>query len=186
MPKIAVLGVFLLTAVFAPAASAQDLERFFGAYVGSGTSVDAKSGETGARDLDVTIEPYKDDGFTISSITIVREDGSDRTDPNIRRRAVEESFLPSQDIENIYIVAPRGSLFEKAELPNPLRGEPMRWAAVDGDTLSLHSLGITETGRLEIQIFHRTLTETGMDVTFSRMQDEEVMVRVNGNLVRTE
>ena len=107
MPKIAVLGAFILAATFAEAASAQQLEPFFGAYVGSGSSVDTLTGETGARDLDVTIEPYKDDGFTISWITVVRDNDGDRTDPNVRRRAQEESFLPSKDIEKVFVVAPR-------------------------------------------------------------------------------
>ena len=78
------------------------------------------------------------------------------------------------------------SLFEKAELPNPLRGEAMRWASVDGDRLTVHSLGIVENGGVESQIFHRTLTDSGMDVTFVRMQDDEVLLRVTGELVRAD
>ena len=38
----------------------------------------------------------------------------------------------------------------------------------------------------ELQIYHRTLTESGMDINFLRMHDEEVELRVHGALIRTE
>ena len=62
----------------------------------------------------------------------------------------------------------------------------MRWATIDGDTLTVYSLGITDDGRSEMQIFHRTLTENGMDVSFIRLEDENIKVRVVGQLVRTD
>ena len=186
MPKTFLTALVVMLSVAAGPAAGQELERFFGSYVGSGAAVNISDGSTDVRDLDVTIESYKNEGFTLRWITVIREGDADRTDPNVRRRAEEENFLPSEELDNVYVIAPKGSLFEKAELPNPLRGEAMRWASIDGDRLTVHSLGIIETGGVESQIFHRTLTDSGMDVSFVRMQDDEVLLRVTGELVRAE
>ena len=187
MHNTAFLPILVLAGVLAALpVQAQELERFFGSYVGSGAAVNVVDNSTDVRDLDVTIEPYKNDGFTLRWITVIREGDAARTDPEVRRRAEEENFLPSEDLAHVYVIAPKGSLFEKAELPNPLRGEAMRWASIDGDRLTVHSLGIVENGGVESQIFHRTLTDTGMDVRFVRMQDDEVLLRVTGELVRAE
>lgn len=183
-PKLLVL---LLGLTISSAGWAQSgVERFLGSYVGSGVAERNGSVESEQRDMDVTLRPYKGDGFTLKWITVVRSVEGERTGTGVRRREIEESFLPSEDNPNLFILAPRGSLFEKAELPNPLEGEPMRWATVEDDTLSVYSLGITEDGRSEMQIYHRTLTENGMDVSFLRLEDENVELRVVGELVRTD
>jgi hypothetical protein len=67
-----------------------------------------------------------------------------------------------------------------------LKGEPLRWAAVNGDTLTVYSMGITDTGEAELQVYHRTLTEKGMKVSFLRMHDENVVVRLTGELVKAQ
>ena len=166
-----------------PAAANEAIDAFFGAYVGSGVA-ELSDGTTQNRDMDVSVEPYKDEGFTIRWITVIHQ--GDRTAPDVKRRAVEEDFLPSEDNPGVYILAPRGSVFQKAELPNPLEGEPMRWASIKGDTLTVYSLGITPEGTSEMQVYHRTLTDRGMNVAFLRLHDETVELRVAGTLVKTD
>ncbi len=183
-------GLQLLVLIFGltlgQVASAQAaIERFFGDYVGSGVAERDGAATTQQRDMDVSLESYKDKGFTLKWITVVRGNDGERTGDDIRRREIEESFLPSESNPNLFILAPRGGLFTKAELPNPLEGDPMRWATIDGDTLSVYSLGINGDGRSEMQIYHRTLTDNGMDVSFLRLQDEEIQLRVVGELVKT-
>ena len=117
---------------------------------------------------------------------MIRGPGGERAGPDVRRREIEENFLPYKDLDDIFILAPKGGMFTRAELPNPLEGEPMRWASLHDDTLTIYSLGIAPQGGAELQIYHRTLTEGGMTTDFLRMQDESVVVRVNGNLTRTE
>lgn len=184
-------GLQLLVLVFGLTVSSAGwaqtgIERFFGSYVGSGVAERVGGTGTEQRDMDVTFESYKDDGFTLKWITVVRGEQGERAGAGVRRREIEENFLRSDENPNLYILAPRGGLFQKAELPNPLKGEPMRWATIQNDTLSVYSLGITENGRSEMQIFHRTLTETGMDVSFVRLADENIELRVVGRLVRTD
>ncbi len=173
--------------LLAAPASAQDqstVEPFMGTYVGSGIGTrEGKPDEQ--RDMDVTIKSYKGAGFTVSWITVIRGASGERAGADVKRRQIEENFLPSEDIEGVYVRAPEGTLFKKAELPNPLRGEAMRWASILDDTMTIYSLGITAEGGSELQIYHRTLTESGIDADFLRMRDEKVMLRVTGKLTRT-
>ena len=179
---VLVLGLTVSSAGWAQ----NGIDQFFGSYVGSGVAEREGDAGTEQRDMDVTLKSYKSDGFTLKWITVVRGGQGERTGTGVRRREIEENFLLSEENPNLYILAPKGGLFKKAELPNPLEGDPMRWATIDGDTLTVYSLGITDDGRSEMQIFHRTLTENGMDVSFIRLEDENIKVRVVGQLVRTD
>lgn len=176
--------LLLLAATGAPAN--ETVAKFYGTYVGSGSAEITKSGETEARDLDVTVERYKDEGFTLKWITVVRGANGARTGDDVRRREVEENFVPVEDKANVFVLAPQGGLFQKSELPNPLLGEAMRWAAIEGDDMTVYSLAINQTGGSELQVYRRSLTEKGMDITFMRLQDEDVKVRMSGTLVRTQ
>ena len=104
----------------------------------------------------------------------------------MKRREVEESFIPLEDKEDVYVLAPKGGLFQKAELPNPLRGEPMRWATVENGAMTVYSMAIGDNGGSELHVYRRTLTEKGMDISFLRMRDEIVEVQMEGKLVRTK
>ncbi len=181
---ILALGSGLLLA--APAWAQNPIERFFGNFVGAGTA--ERPGETTIeqRDMDVSIAAYKGTGFTIKWITVIRGPQGERAGADVRRREIEDDFVLSENLENIFILAPKGGMFTRAKLPNPLEGDPMRWASVDGDTLTIYSLGIAPRGGAELQIYHRTLTETGLKTHFLRMEDEVVVVRVDGELTRIE
>lgn len=52
--------------------------------------------------------------------------------------------------------------------------------------MTVYSLAINQAGGSELQVYRRSLTEKGMDITFMRLQDEEVKVRMSGTLVRTQ
>ncbi|MHA1566740.1 MAG: hypothetical protein ACTSX7_15625 [Alphaproteobacteria bacterium] len=184
---LAVPVLLAAPALLAASAQAQELdviEPFMGTYVGSG--VGTRQGKPDEqRDMDVTIKPYKN-GFTVSWITVIRGPSGERAGADVKRREIEENFVPSDDIEDVYIRAPEGTLFKKAELPNPLRGEPMRWASIHNATMTIYSLGITAEGGSELQIYHRTLTDSGIEANFLRMKDEKVMLRVTGELTRVQ
>ena len=128
----------------------------------------------------------QDDGFTIQWITVVRGANGARTGDDVKRREVTENFIPVEDKENVFVLAPKGGLFQKSELPNPLLGDAVRWAAIDGNDMTIYSLAISETGGSELQVYRRSLTEKGMDIRFMRLQDEDVKVRMSGKLVRTQ
>lgn len=166
------------------ARGAESLDKFYGSYVGSGTATLINEKSTEQRDLDVTIESFKSNGFTLKWITVVRGPNGKRVSDDIKRREVEENFVPLEGKENVYVLAPKGGLFQKAELPNPLRGEPMRWAKVEDGALTVYSMAISANGGAELQVYRRTLTKNGMNISFLRMQDENVVVKMDGKLVR--
>ena len=67
-----------------------------------------------------------------------------------------------------------------------MRGNAVRWAAINGNTMTVYSLAINATGGSELQVYRRSLTDKGMSIRFLRLQDEEVKVRMSGELVRTQ
>jgi len=176
----------LLAAVALPAQADEDISRFFGTYVGSGNAENIARGDVEVRDLDVTITAHKDDGFVLKWITVVRGEDGARTGEDVKRREVEETFIPAKDRPNVFIPAPNGGLFQKAETPNPLDGEAARWAAIEGNAMTVYSLAISEGGGAELQVYRRALTEKGMDISYLRLHDEDVVLRMKGTLVRTQ
>lgn len=168
------------------ARAAESVEKFYGSYVGSGTATLLAEKKTEQRDLDVTIEAFKGNGFTVKWITVVRGPDGQRVSDDVKRREVVEDFIPLEGKDNVYVLAPKGGLFQKAELPNPLRGEPMRWAKVENGALTVYSMAIGENGGSELQVYRRSLTDSGMDISFLRMRDETVEVKMEGKLARAK
>jgi hypothetical protein len=52
--------------------------------------------------------------------------------------------------------------------------------------MTVYSLAMNEHGGSELQVYRRSLTDKGMAISFMRLQDEDVKVRVSGDLVRTK
>ena len=52
--------------------------------------------------------------------------------------------------------------------------------------MTVYSMAISEHGGSELQVYRRTLTDKGMDVSFLRMQDETIELEMQGKLVRTK
>ena len=52
-------------------------------------------------------------------------------------------------------------------------GETICLCAWPRDTLSVYVVHIIEDGTYETQVYYRSLTETGMDLNFSRYRDGE-------------
>lgn len=173
-----------LNANFALASEAA--EKFYGSFVGQGTAERISEKVTENRDLDVTVEAFKNGGFTIKWITVVRGSDGARVGDDVKRREVTENFIPLENKEDVFVLAPKGGLFKKAELPNPLLGEPMRWATVENGAMTIYSMAIADNGGSELQVYRRTLTEKGMDISFLRMQNETVELKMEGTLVRTQ
>ena len=181
------LAVLTFLAVASTSVHANEaVEKFFGNYVGSGSALVLDEDRRETRDLDVTVERYRDDGFTLKWITVIRDAEDGRVGDDVKRREVNENFIPVEDKENVFVLSPEGGLFQKSELPNPLRGDAVRWAAIEGNEMTVYSLAINENGGSELQVYRRALTEKGMSISFMRLQDEKLKVRMSGELVRTQ
>jgi hypothetical protein len=170
----------------APAGALADdpVARFLGTYVGSATTYDADGTVEDQRDLEMSIEDRPRGAFTISWVAVTLVDGR-RDVPGVERDEVSLTLLPT-DRPGVYIEETRTSLFERRLLPDPLEGDPIRWAAIDGDRMGLYSMVIYQDGRYELQAYTRTLTDIGLDIDFRRIDDGVVVRRVEGQTVRVD
>jgi hypothetical protein len=165
-------------------AAPPELERFFGAYVGVATVEDLKTGEVRQRDMDIVIEPYRDDGFAIRWINVTLVDGR-RDLPGVERR-VQNVLFEQADERDMYVEVSESNPFREREETRPMRGDPVRWASLDGDTLHVYAFVVAEDGTYELQIYDRVLTEKGIDIEFQRIVDDEVLRRITGTTARAE
>ena len=141
---------------------AAGIDDFVGTYAGS-AEFDTTSG-TQKRDMSATIEREKK-GFSVTWTSVTT-----KSDGRTKEKSYTIGFVPS-DRENIFSSAMKTNVFGKQVPLDPLKGEPFVWARLNGDTLSVFSLFINETGEYEMQEYHRTLAEGGLELLFKRIQN---------------
>jgi hypothetical protein len=149
--------LFALFILYPFASFAASIEDFEGTYEGEAQFV--FEGVTTKRDMSTTIKATKK-GFELSWTSVTYK-GDGRT----KAKTYTIEFIPSNR-DNIYKSAMKTNVFGKATPLDPLQGEPFVWARFEGDTLSLFSLFINEHGEYELQEFHRTLTDEGLNLVF--------------------
>ena len=160
--------VFLLGALFclviaAAPGQAADITPFVGDYVGSANVVDEDGSET-PRDMSVSIFQTKD-GFNVSwKNTTYKQDG------RVKAQSFSIDFKES-DRSDVYSAAMKRNVFGHEVPLDPMQGEPFVWGRIEGQTLTVFSLFISENGGYELQQFDRTLAEGGLDLSFSRFRD---------------
>ena len=168
--------LILACAALAPAVGAEALwERFLGSYVGQ--AITETDGSHEMRDLQVDISKTKR-GFRVRWTAVTR-----RSDGSVKRKQYSVDFTPSRR-EGVFASEMRSNLFGKREALDPMRGDPYVWARIEGDTLSVFSLLITDVGSYSMQVYHRTLIEEGLDLDYTRFEEGEVTRTVNGTLRR--
>jgi hypothetical protein len=151
------------------------LERFFGSFEGITIF---QEDATQARDLRVIIRPFADGGFTVRWRTIIF-DGAD--EPRGRTQVIY--FKPINASSSVFAATKPNDAAGLAS-DSPLDGRPFAWAAIEGDTISVHVLTITEDGDYTIQTYDRTLTEDGMTLRFLKLHDGSVERRIYGIMKR--
>ncbi len=169
----------------AGAARAQDAELrdFFGTYVGvAEVRDDPQAGATRNRDMDIVIEPYDRTGFRIEWINVTKVNGR-RDVPGVERNVSEVRFKPADD-KDFYVEVPRPNPFREREETRPMRGDPVRWAAIEGDSLYVYSFVVLDDGRYELQVYERELTDKGIDLDFQRLVDSQLAREIVGTTVR--
>ncbi|MEM7446465.1 MAG: hypothetical protein AAF414_24310 [Pseudomonadota bacterium] len=126
------------------------------------------------RDLDVIISGSERE-FTVEWTTITRS-GTNPDDPEIRRNSSSLTFRP----------ADHPNVFEARSSGSPLNGDVMSWARLNGQTLSVYQMSITEGGGYSVATYDRTLTDDAMQLRFVRLQDGQPTREVNGQLSQVE
>ena len=180
--RLIVLPVLAAALVFGALAggrsvSAADLaiEAFHGHFVGAGISRTDASDYFGltVRDFDVVIKPAGN-GFSVAWTTVLRE-GGDPENPNIRKKSAELVFAPG----------PRAGIWQGTGSGDPLAGEPLAWAHIDGNSLVVHSMVIVDDGNYAMQTYRRTLTDLGMELKFISVRSGETTRMVEGRLTKS-
>lgn len=176
-PFLTRLFLALLIALAPVFAAANSIERFVGTYAGN-AEFDL-NGKVQKRDMSATIKETRN-GFLLSWTSVTY-----KSDGRTKEKTYEIEFVPSVR-ENIYQSAMKSNLFGKAVPLDPLAGEPFVWARFEGDTFSVFSLFINETGEYEIQEFHRTLVDEGLELLFKRIHNGVPEREINTILKRVE
>ena len=175
-PSLLLLSCIVLTlAAFSqPSRAAYQYEKFIGEYLGEGIT---SEGEVlTKRDLSVEIKP-KQEGFILTWVSVThKKNGS------LKRKAYTVHFKPKGN--GLYGSAMRTDMFGNQVPLDPLKGEPYVWARISGDTLFVYAMLITDEGGYEMQVYERTLTPGGMDLTYYRVRDEGIKRTVRGTLKR--
>ena len=172
MRRVFLIAGLVLSLVMPAAAQDAPLSDFAGVYKGGGVAEgrDNIYFTVTARDLDVEIKP-KDGGFDITWTTISHGNARGQ---RVSRKTDTVSFVATE----------RPNVFRGTARVEPLDGEPYYWARIAGRTLSIYALTIAGNGAYELASWVRTLTPTGMDLTFRRLSDGEAVRSVRGKLVK--
>jgi hypothetical protein len=166
-PGFAFLFVAAVLSAAPALADGHELDKFVGRYEGKAIETTGPKTETG-RDLSVTIErDAETKGFTVEWTTVIwRPDRKEET------QKFKVRFFASKR-PHIYAAAMRKDMFGKFLPLDPMTGEPYFWARIQGRTLSIFYVLVTDEGGYEMQVYHRTLSADGkkMDVEFRRVID---------------
>ncbi|MDF3416017.1 hypothetical protein HKX54_16230 [Sulfitobacter sp. M57] len=156
---------------------AAEIDRFEGTFTGQAEFT--VNGAAQKRDMSTTIKA-QNDGFVLSWTSVTF-----RSDGRTKEATYTIQFVPSAR-DNIFQSAMKKNLFGKATPLDPLQGEPFVWARFEGDMFSVFSLFINETGDYEVQEFHRSLAEGGLDLLFRRFRNGTLDREIKTLLLRQD
>jgi hypothetical protein len=179
---VAVIGLLLTSG--GAAADETAISRFFGDWRGTELSLSGPDHglNLSSKDLDVQIRA-DGEGFDISWTALARSDSSDG---EVVREAVDAKFVPTER-PGVFAFEPGGSsllsrLFADPSTGNPLRGETLLWARLDGSTLTVYSLAINSRGGFDLDRYSRTLNDGSMSVHHTHRMEGDQVLTIEGRL----
>jgi hypothetical protein len=175
--------VFATATAAVPSARAETvpIQAFYGTFEGRTLF---PMGEPSNRELSVRVERAGRFGFVVEWQTTIAK----ANHKPVRRIDVLE-FEPTLRA-NVYAAVPRPGVESSApqaarpRATGPVDGVPYAWARIAGRTLTVNVLTIDDSGDYVMQIYERTLTDTGMTLEFTRLRNGHVEQQIKGNLNR--
>ena len=143
-----------------------------------------RSGETTERDIDIVFREPRGGGIEIEWVNVELVDGR-RDVPGVQRRAAELSFKPAEDADFLLERVKYNPFTERDEL-TPISGDPLRWAILDENGLTVFSFAILDDGRYELQTYVRALDGDRLDLSFERIVEGELRRRISGWAYRAD
>ncbi len=133
------------------------------------------------EDLSLTLTP-ENGGFRLRWIALDRDPASGI----FARRENEASFKPT-DRPGVFAYDEQqkslfGRLFASPATGNPLEGETLLWARLDGPTLIVYSLGLTHRGGFDLHRAARTLQDGVMSLEHTIDTENQMRTTVRGRL----
>lgn len=170
------LAYFLVSSVLATQLyAAEPYTAFFGNYTGKTDST--VKGDKSSRMVDLSIVEFKK-GFQVNWTTTTQ-----KASGKSKKKSYSINFIPTHR-EKIYSSAMKTNLFGGQIALDPLKGDPYMWARIVDKTMTVYALHVTDDGGYELQVYNRTLTDTGLDLKFSRIRDGQPMRSFKGLLVK--
>lgn len=172
--RVLVLAL-LLTFIAAPSFAAdRKLADFYGAYLGHGAeeSTDATQDKR-TRFSQVIIRPAPEEkGFTIEWATLKLK--GDELPALADTKSYTQTFRATD----------KASVYRDVTSGDPNLGADTSWAVIKGDTLSIMQITVEPDGGYFVAQYDRTLTNKGMDVHFTRIENSRVVRNVKLNLLK--
>ncbi|MFW5835174.1 MAG: hypothetical protein ACOCYE_13865 [Pseudomonadota bacterium] len=182
--RAAIIGVVVVLALLGASLPARAIDAFFGTFVGAAELIDVVTGEKQQRDVVTVIQRHGEAGFRIDWQTVVRTGGR-RDVPGVRFLVRSAAFEPVRG-GGYYVQAADYDPFTVRETLEPMAGDALAWATVDGPDLHLYVFAISEAGGAELQHHRRRLTDDGMTLVYQGIIDGRVTTRATGQLVRVD
>ena len=158
-------------------AMGSSFERFYGAYRGESDTV--PQGESAKRQMIVEIKPSKA-GFTVKWQTTITRAGH-----RPKTKGLSVDFTPTSR-SNTFASAMRIDMFGHPVPLDLMKGEPLVWATINGDTMTVYLMQIADDGSQDFQIDKRTRTSEGLRSEFVGLYDGEPLRRIDATLKRTD
>ncbi len=172
------VGVFAWAIVMVLASSvvqAKDLAitAFAGDWRGNALSENSASVNfpITSRDIDVEITPDAIGNFTITWRTLLRQKGN----PANPKEVLKETTL-------IFTKTDNPKVWRESAGGDVYNGDPIAWAQIKGQTLTVYVMAISETGDYDMQVYKRTLTGLNMQLDFTAIRDGMVRRTAKGQL----
>ncbi|MBX2886611.1 MAG: hypothetical protein KTR32_42070 [Granulosicoccus sp.] len=153
------------------------LEPFYGKYTGTSEPT-VSDGEIAERDLSVTIAPWDKKGFTVTWTTVIY-----KADGETKKSSPTINFYPSSR-PGIFASAMKTDVFGHTVPYDPIAKDanPYVWAGLEDNTLTVSALYIIDGGGYEIQVYKRSLENSGLSLDFERIKDGEQVTRLSAQL----
>lgn len=181
--RLALAAIVVLMAPCMVRAEAK-IGDFFGDWRGVEVTVaDAEPAlELTPADLDTTIAP-EGRGFAIRSFALTRE-----ADGGVVTRRMDATFAPTET-PGVFAFDPGrrsllSSLFADPAVGNPLEGDTLAWARLEGNALHVYSLAIDTAGGYALEQSTGRLTDDGMIMRYELRSENDRVVTVEGRLER--
>ncbi len=180
--RLILVATSLALASASAAANDTRIDDFYGNWQGVELQVTGADGVMAPTAKDLNVELRRADaGFEMSWIAFEREAGG-----VLKRHKFEASFTPT-DRPGVFAFNPGkpsllSRLFADPATGNPLKGETLLWARLEGGTLTVYSLAIDHHGGFDLDRYARTLTDGGMTVRYTHRIENDLMLTIEGRL----